>query len=127
MAFDTRMTWRRATGAGRRDRLVALVPQAASSGGSGYPVDTDETPIELYAARLDVDAREGYAAGAAQITAPVVTRWEIPYLRALDPEREDLPGRFYLMCDGHRFDITGAAVIGRRMAIELLTLARSGT
>lgn len=109
---------------GERDRLVSLIPQTQSAGSSRYPVDTDGTAIQLWARKDDVGGRERLAAD--QLSAPYTTRWEVPYLAAIDPDLVDVPKAFVLEYLGRRFDIQAASMIGRKEGVELLTLGRMG-
>jgi hypothetical protein len=120
-------TPRSAVAAGRRDRLVQLVAVTQSTGGSGFPVETDQPAdesIEVWASIEPLGGRERIQMN--QVSAPFDTRWVLPYGTAWDPDIVDVPKTFALMHKGRRYDIVAAAIIGREEGVELLTLARNG-
>lgn len=113
-----------AVAAGARDWLVTLVPLAASSGSSGFPITTDGTTFTCYASRDDQGGAERFVAN--EPTAPYRTRWTLPYTPDLDPDLVDVPTTFALEIDGRRHDIVESVLVGRRVGITLVTLARRG-
>lgn len=108
-------------GAGLRDRPVTIEARIATTGPSGFPVESWVTVATLYAFRRDTTGRERFAGD--QTTAPYDTVWEVNYTAALDPQTVDVPTTRRLMAAGRVYDIVAAAVIGPRQGIELTTLA----
>jgi len=109
--------------AGERDRYIYLVPITAGTT-PGFPVETDGTPLGMYASKQDIGGREQFA--AAQLSAPYTTRWEVNYRADIDPDLVDVPKAFRLTYQGRGHDITAASMIGRKEGVEILTLARQG-
>lgn len=119
--------------AGKRDRVIRLEerPETDAVDGEGAPEDGPWTTLvdRMPAAKETLSGRERFA--AAQISAPVDTRWEINYRVDMDPELVDVPKlRRVVTKDGANVDrvhdIVHAAEIGRRQGIELFTLAKVG-
>jgi SPP1 family predicted phage head-tail adaptor len=108
-------------GAGLRDRPVTIEQLTATTGPSGFPVEAWTPLATLYAFRRDVRGRERFAAD--QQTAPYDTVWEVNYTAPLDPELVDVPTTRRLVAEGRVYEIVAAALIGRRLGIELSTLA----
>jgi head-tail adaptor len=108
--------------AGDRDRFVTIQQVAESAGGSGFPVETWSTLVEsMPASRIDVSGRERMLAG--QLAAQMETRWEINYREDMDPALVDVPKTRRLVFSGRVFDIVSAREVGRREALELMTIA----
>lgn len=110
--------------AGERDRLVTLIPIVDGSSDSGFPIERDIRGIQFYARKDDIGGRERFTAD--QLSAPYDTRWELPYRVDIDPDVVDVPKAFALECQGRRFDIVAASMIGRKEGIEILALGRMG-
>lgn len=110
--------------AGKRDRLVQLVPLTQGVGADRFPTETPGNAIELWASRDDIGGRERIVMN--QESAPFDTRWILPFSDTWDPERVDVPKAFQLTHGGRTYDIVHAAIIGRRLGVEVLTLARQG-
>lgn len=117
----------RAIGAGARDRWVTIQsrPENGSSD-SGFPIDgpwTDLATVAMNRADLEADEIDH----TAQQIAITTTRWEMPYMVEMDPERVDVPALRRLMYYGRTLDILAAMPIGRQEAIVLITEAFSKT
>jgi hypothetical protein len=114
-------------GAGARDHWVTIQTRPDdSTADSGFPTDAPWTDLASVAmAREDVDADE--IERGAQLMAVTTTRWEMPYMAAMDPERVDVMKLRRLVYLGRSFDILGAIPIGRETAIALLTDAYGKT
>ena len=108
-------------GAGLRDRAVTIEGLTATTGPSGFPVESWTPIATLYAFRRDATGRERFAAD--QTTAPYDTVWEVNYTRDLDPQTVDVPRTRRLVAEGRVYDVVAAAVIGPRQGIEVTTLA----
>lgn len=113
---------------GERTKKIRLVPIVQSRGRSGFPVETDgDGAVTLWASKEDVRGNERMAAD--QMAAPYTSRWEVPYLEAIDPDRVDVPKVYELEYLGRRFQIQSASLIDKSRqgeGVELLTLARQG-
>jgi len=109
---------------GRRDRLVTIEQLAESVAASQYPVETWVTLTTAWMEKRDATVREQFQ--AAQLSASFDTLWEMDYRAAMDPDQVDVPKTRRLRAGDRVYDITGARVLGRREAIELVTLAASG-
>ncbi len=120
------MAANRPVASGQRDRTVTIQSLTETSGSSGFPVDDWATlpTITLDAHKLPLGGLERYTQN--QLSAPYDTRWEIPYLPAMDPDLVNVPKERRLIYEGRTFDIVDAIRIGRREGIELLTLAKHG-
>ncbi len=111
--------------AGKRDRLVSLVPIVQSRAASGFPTEAQDPPtIDLWVSKEDISGRERIVMN--QASAPFDTRFVLPFGDAFNPDTIDVPKVFELEYLGKRYDITAAAEIGRREGVEVLTLARRG-
>ena len=116
-----------AVGAGVRDHWVTIQtrPDDAISD-SGFPIDAPWTDLATVAmAREDLDSAE-IERGDQQL-AVTTTRWEMPYMAQMDPERVDVAKLRRLVYLGRSFDILGAIPIGRADAIAILTDAYGKT
>lgn len=108
---------------GTMDREVTIQALTDGVGSSGFPVETWVDLCTVWMARLEVRGSERFR--AAQLSAPIETRWHMHYLSDMDPNAIDVPKKRRLVYLGRPFDITSASEIGRQVGIELLTLARS--
>jgi head-tail adaptor len=111
-------------GAGRRDRYVTIEEAAASSGTTGYPVETWTVLARAWMSREDLVANERFT--GTQDSAFQDTRWQMDYLASMDPELVDVAKLRRLNYSGRIFNIRSASVIGLKRAIELITLAKVG-
>lgn len=110
---------------GQRDRAVTLQQRAASTGASGFPVETWTTlAAPIWMRRLDQRIDERAVAG--QLSAKATTIWEMGYRADMDPEVVDVPQTRRLTYQGRIYDIVGASTIGRAEGIELTTIAKVG-
>lgn len=97
---------------------------AESKGTSNYPVETwTDLVADIWAFKEDVRGSERFVFAADQHTAPYDTRWELPYSTNWDPHLVNVPKNRRLVYEGRVHDIVAAAEIGRRRAVELLTVA----
>lgn len=111
--------------AGKRDRLIQLVPIEQGRAPSGFPTETDDTPeIRLWVSKDDIGGRERIVMD--QTSAPFDTRFVLPFSDAYNPNTVNVPKVFALDYAGKRYDIVAAAEIGRRDGVEVLTIARRG-
>jgi hypothetical protein len=117
-------TPRSAVAAGKRDRLVQLVPRVDATGADRFPADTDGTPISLWVSKEDIGGRELIRMN--QETAPFDMVFVLPFGDAFNPNAVDVAKAFEVEYVGRRYDIVHAAEIGRRDGVELLTLSRMG-
>ena len=110
--------------AGAMDREVTIQQLTDTAGSSGYPVEswTSLTPAE-WMEKLATTGSERFR--AAQLSAPIDTRWRMYWREDMDPDAVDVPKMFRLLHQGRIYDITSATEVGRREGIELTTLARS--
>lgn len=113
---------------GQRDRWVTLeqLPEADTEGRTGFPTEV-WTPLaaEVPAMKTDVSGRERFVGD--QLSVAYDTRWEIAYRADMDPELVDVTKRRRIVYLGRAYDIVAALMIGRRDALELLTLSRGMT
>jgi hypothetical protein len=120
-----RVTATRPAPAGRRDKATAIDQMVATTGDSGFPVETWALLVSPYwCERVDVEGSE--ALNANQITAPIRTMWTGPYRPDLDPELVDVARVRRLRYQGRVYDILTGFLTDRRAGIQLLTLARVG-
>ena len=110
--------------AGRRDLRVTIEQLTPSTGSTGYPIETWTTLTTVWMGREDLLAGERFTAN--QETAFKDTRWEMEYLADMDPDVLDVPKVRRLNHEGRIYNIRSASMIGRRRAIELITLAKVG-
>ena len=108
--------------AGQRDCLVTIEAVTDSVGPSGFPVETWTVLGQAWMGRVSMAARERFA--TAQTTAYADTRWYLPYRADMDPDTIAVPKVRRLVYQGRVFDIVAATMIGRRLGIELTTLAK---
>lgn len=117
---------RSAAASGKRDKLVQMVPVTQAVAGSRYPIETDGTPIEVWAAKEELSGRERLAMNQAVEAASYDSRWIVPFSDAWDPDVVKVPKVFWLTHRGRRYDIVHAEAIGRRSDVALFTVARNG-
>lgn len=110
--------------AGARDVRVTIEQLTESKGGSGYPVESWTSLVDLNMSKREVGGLERFA--AAQVQAPYETRWGMEYRPDMDPDLLDVPKRRRLVVGGRTHDIVDATLVGRNVGIELRTLARRG-
>ena len=110
---------------GQRDWIVELQQVTDGVDSSGAPLETWTTLVEnMPAAKYDVRGTERFA--AQQLSASYDTRWHINYRTDMDPELHDVAKTRRLVHRGRVHDIVAATMVGRREAVELLTLAKVG-
>lgn len=107
---------------GARDRQVTIQQLTASTGGSGYPVETWADLRMVWAHKRDLSVgAERFIAN--QEVASYNTVWTLPYVADMDPELVDVPKSRRLLVHGRVHDIVAAVEVGRREGIELRTVA----
>lgn len=110
---------------GERDWIVEIQQVTDDVDDSGAPLETWTTLVaHMPAAKYDVRGMERFA--AQQLSASYDTRWHINYRLDMDPELLDVAKVRRLVHQGRVYDIVAASMIGRREAVELLTLAKVG-
>ncbi len=107
--------------AGRLDRDVVIQQRTDAASGSGFPVDTWTTLDTVAMEKMAVRGAERFR--AAQLSAPIETRWQLHYRADMDPDAVDVAKERRLLYQGRVYDITSATEIGRQDGIELMTLA----
>lgn len=112
-------------GSGRRDRRITIQqrPDADAQAPSQYPVDTWTDVACVMAAKTEIRGAKRFNDLASQDTAPYDTQWEIPYLACMDPELVAVTKLRRLVVRGRVHDIVAAYEIGRKRAIEVMTIA----
>ncbi len=108
---------------GVRDRLVTIQTLTESKGASNYPVESWDDLADVWMHKEDLSARERFSFTANQASAPYDTRWTMPWMDAMDPELVNVPKLRRLVVKGRVHDIVGAMEIGRKVGIQLQTLA----
>lgn len=108
------------TSAGQRNRHV-LIEQCANPL-EQWPTWTPLTMAWMF--RDDESADEQFASD--QISASVVTEWQMDYRADMDPELFDVPAVRRLVYEGRTYEIRRAAPLGWKRDIALFTLARVG-
>lgn len=115
---------------GQRDAWLTIeqLPAATDAvGTSGFPVETWTTLYSTWASRADVDDsryQERFVEG--QLSAPAQTKWQVDYRPDMDPDLLEVPKRRRVVYEGRTYDIMHAAVVGRRAAVDLVTLSKQG-
>lgn len=109
--------------AGCLDREVVIQQLTESAGTSGFPVESWSTLDTVWMEKMAVTGSERFR--AAQLSAPIQTRWQLHYRADMDPDLVDVPKSRRLLYLGRVYDITSAEEIGRQEGIELMTLASS--
>lgn len=107
---------------GRRDELVTIEQLAEGQGGSGFPTETWTVLDMVWMGRVPLTARERFAAN--QVTAYADTHWYLAWRADMDPDTVPVPKTRRLIYQGRVHDIVAATAIGRRLGIELTTLAK---
>lgn len=106
---------------GKRDRFVTVQALTESIGASRRPVESWDTLVQVWAAKMDIGGRERFVAD--QVSAPYDTKWALPYSADWDPDRVDVRKLRRLVVDGRVHDIVAAQEIGRKQGVEVMTLA----
>lgn len=109
--------------AGDLDREVVIQQLTESAGSSGFPVESWSALDTVWMEKMEVRGSERFR--AAQLSAPIETRWQMQYRDDMDPDLVDVPKKRRLLYQGRSYDITSATEIGRQEGIELMTLAAS--
>lgn len=109
--------------AGQRNRHVTLETLSTETAGSdSFPVETWTTlPGNWWASKRDLRGRERLVNGQNASAFEVV--WGFEYAAAIDPELVDVQKTLRIVYQGRTYDIVGAAMLGLRQGIELMTLA----
>lgn len=111
--------------AGRRDKLITIEQRsiADDTDAEGAPVDAEWTTLvqNVPAARTSQSGWERMK--QEQLSARFDARWEINYRPDMDPDLVNVPKFRRIVLGGRVHDITYASQIGRRVGIELYTLA----
>lgn len=110
-------------GAGTRDRVVTIQSTPAPAG-PGYPVETFTDLTTVRARRQDTGGRERFVDN--KHSAPFDTTWELPYIDAMDPERQQVAKKFRLVHATRIHDVVYSEIIGRKRGILAMTLAKQG-
>jgi len=110
---------------GERDWVITIQqrPVTDEADDSGAPVENWTTLVDMPAAKYDVRGTERFA--AQQLSASYDTRWHINYRADMDPELVHVAKLRRVLHRGRVHDIVAATMIGRREAVELLTLAKA--
>lgn len=106
---------------GQRDRLVTIQQLTASIGATRFPVEGWADLTTVWAHKADISGRERFTEN--QASAPYDTTWTIPYAADMDPELVDVRKARRLVVKGRVHDIVAAKEVGRKVAIEVQTLA----
>lgn len=118
----------RAVDAGLRDLLITIEQLTDSSDDSNFPIEdwTTLPVIKAWAARDYITLDE--TTKVDQLSASIVTTWEIPYMASMDPDRIDVAKKRRIRYLDRTYDILSAQVLSRAdgMAIILSTLAKVG-
>jgi SPP1 family predicted phage head-tail adaptor len=101
--------------AGRLDRLITLQTRVLTRNAQGEEVVSYTDLADVWASKVDLRGREYFA--AQQVNAEVTTRWQIYY-------RSDITYLHAVVYDGVTYDIQQVSEIGRRIGLELMTVAR---
>lgn len=107
--------------AGLLDREVTIQQLTEEEGESGFPVETWEELDTVWMHKMS--STQGERFQAAQLSAPIVTRWRMYWRDDMDPDAVDVTKKRRLLYQGRYYDITGAEEVGRQDGIELMTLA----
>lgn len=110
-----------AAAAGERDRLVTIQMLAESKGLSNYPVESWQALTTVWASRGDMGGTEQFAEN--QQSAPYQVVFTIPWMDSMDPDLVNVPKARRLVVKNRVYDIVGAAEVGRRNGIELMTVS----
>lgn len=110
---------------GTRDRLVTIETLVESQGGSGFPVEGWSPLATVWAKKTENMGNRfiNQRFDQNQITEPFDTHWELPYSADWDPELVDVQKKRRLVVRGRVHDIVWAGEIGRRVGVQVLTLA----
>lgn len=109
---------------GQLDRKVTVYTITDSAGSSGFPVETDNRrPFSVWMKRDQLKGIERMQAG--ELAARFDTTWLMPYRADMDPDLVDVPKTFRLQWQERYHDIVSAEHVGRKDAIQLLTIASS--
>lgn len=109
-------------GSGARDRQVTIQQLIESKGASNAPVESwTDLLVNIWAGKKETRGLERFVAD--QVSAPFDAKWEIAYVPSMDPDLIDVPKTRRMIYKGRVHDIVHADEIGRRQAIELLTLS----
>lgn len=107
--------------AGERDRLVTIQAVTQGTGTSRFPTETPSDLFTAWASMTPLTGRERFT--GAQISAPFDTQWQLPYREDVDPDLVNVAKSRRLVYRQRVYDIVAAMVVGRRDAIELVTLS----
>jgi hypothetical protein len=109
---------------GERDRAVKIEYMSEERSATKQPIER-WYPLAsvVWMRKMDVTAEERVK--AAQVAAVFDTQWEMGYWSEMDPETVDIQKTRRLVYQDRVYLIVGAALIGRRDGIELLTIAAS--
>lgn len=110
---------------GQRDRYVTVQQTPAETPGGGFPVEAWTTLGKIWLQRVEqITIRSDESFKADQLSASSYEKWECDYRADMDPDLLDVPKRRRILYLGRIYDITSARQIGRKEAIELVTLAK---
>ena len=112
---------------GQRDWIITIqqldAPDAVDD--TGAPIENWVTLVDqMPAAKYDVRGMERFA--AQQLSASYDVKWHINYRTDMDPELLDVAKHRRIVHQNRVYDIVAATMIGRREAVELMTLAKTG-
>lgn len=108
--------------AGDFDREVTIQAMTESIATDRSPVESWSDLDTVFMALMPTRAQERFR--AAQVSAPIESRWLSQYHPELDPDLVNVVKTRRLVFAGRVYDITGAQQIGRQEGIELMTLAK---
>lgn len=108
--------------AGARDYLVTIEQMTPGTGPSGFPTETWTPLAQVWMGRMPIWAYEQQQ--GAQLSAHADHRWVLPWRADMDPDTVAVPKVRRLVYQGRVFDIAAATLIGRRVGIELKTIAK---
>ena len=101
--------------AGLLDRQITIEEATTAQDSYGQPLETWTTFAVVWAAKVDIKARERFTAN--QPLAEETTRFRIRYLDNLTPQMR-------VRHDGKVYDIQGIAELGRRVGLEITARAQ---
>ena len=118
-----KVTSLRPASAGARDHACVLEHMVTTTGDSGFPIQTWQALINPYwCARSDVAGDERLTAD--QVTAPIRVLWSGAYRPEIDPETVNVAETLRIRYLNRTYDILSGFIIGARVGIEFLTLAK---
>lgn len=110
--------------AGRRDKHIALEQVIDENANSNFPTERWVNLSSAWASREYVTLDE--RTEGSQLIASATSRWTIPYMESMDPDRIDVPKKRRLVYLGRVYPILAAELLSRQdgLAIVLVTKAQ---